>query len=265
MRHLRKILLSLTIITMVLGLTPTYIHAGITDPEIVLSADAGAVSGLVSSINQEYKDICGKSELLRVEDKTVYILKEEYNSLSETKRERAMEMALLAISNSSLPTKERNRLYNFVAEQDTAVSSMVRQLSSDVDADFARGYGWFKPFSGTLSTAMGFFAILTCSLLGVTIVIDICYIAIPPFQMFLGALGKNKDRPRPKFVSHEAYTSVNEAETGSEYRNALSIYAGKKIKMFFAVALCLLYLSSGNIYKVVAWVMNALEGLLPQF
>lgn len=265
MKHVKRFVLGLAIMLFAFGFTPYYVHAGLTDPEIVLSADAGTISGLISKINSEYKEITGKKEFMKVEDKTVYLMKEDYNLLPQKQKEETMTMVLEKIAGSSLPSKERTRLYNFVAEQDTAVSSMVRQLSTDVSADFARGYSWFKPVSGVLRGAMGFIALVTASLFGLSITMDLCYLTIPPLQLALDSFGKNKDRKRPPFVSYEAYKSAEEAEGSNGDKTSINLYAGKALKKFFVVGLALLYLSSGNLYKVLAWVFDVLGGLLPQF
>ena len=108
-----------------------------------------------------------------------------YKKLSQENKQKTLQIAMDEIYNSDVSRTNKNKIYNFVADTDESISSLVRQLSSDVTADFAGAYSSFKPFSGTLGWILGIVALGMFILLGLTIVVDIAYINLPmPFCIF---------------------------------------------------------------------------------
>ena len=178
-----------------------------------------------------------------------------YKKLKNSEQQKVMQIALDTIHNSNISRVNRNKIYNELCELDTTTSSLVRQLSSDVNADFAKAYKYFKPFSSPIGILLGLITIAVFVLLGITGVVDIAYITIPFVQVFLGKLSQNE---RPRFVSLEAANAIKEMESkaGQEYVNPLGLYFKAKIKQYIALAICVLYLISGQIFTLVSqWIV----------
>lgn len=195
-------------------------------------------------------------------DVTIEINMAKYKDLSQKGRQRLMQLTLSAVQNSEVSRTNRNKIYNFIADEDVAVSSLVRQLSDDVRADFAGAYSYFKPFSSGLGIILGILVLAIMTALGLTIVVDLSYITIPWVQL---AFEEKKKHQKPWGVSIEAWKAVEEAESksGSDYVNPLSVYFRSKSKQMVAISLCLLYLVSGQLYNFIADVMDYFRGLLP--
>ena len=143
---------------------------------------------------------------------------------------------------------------------DETTATLVRELSTDVRADFGKAMGWFRPFSGWVGWLLGSIALLMFMLLGLTMIVDIAYISLPVVQLLLTDDTKN----RAKFVSHEAYSAVKEqqSKSGVEYKSPMVLYLKAKTIQFVAIFICLLYLVSGQLYVVLASMMDYFHGLL---
>lgn len=184
-----------------------------------------------------------------------------YNKLSNRDQQNVMQVALDTIYNSKISRTNKNKIYNELCALDTATSSLVRQLSDDINADFAHAYMYFKPFSSPIGIFLGFLTIGIFALLSITIVIDIAYITIPFVQEFLGRISKNE---KPKFVSLEAANAIREMESksGQEYVNPLGLYLKSKGKQYIVLAICILYLVSGEIFVAMSKWIDYFSGFL---
>lgn len=182
----------------------------------------------------------------------------EYRKLSEKNKQTVMQQALNAVTNAeNVSRTNKNKIYNDICALDESTSALVRQLSDDVNADFNTAYGYFKPFSGVIGTLLGGISLAIFVLLGLTIVIDLAYITIPALQLALGKT-EEKNGGKPKFISIEAIDAVKEAESkaGQEYTNPVSKYFHSKTKQMIAIAICLVYLVSGNIYNLIGSIID---------
>lgn len=182
-----------------------------------------------------------------------------YNSWGSEGKKLAMTAALDEVSNSSLPQQQRLKLYNFIAEQDSATSALVRQLSQDVSADYATAYTWFKPFTGGISTLFGVITLAIFIFLALTMIIDLAYLALP---LFKSALDRT-DGKKPKVVSNEAFKAIQQVEQDNlQNKQAVGIYFKNKSLQLVILMICLIYLVGGKIYTLVAWIIDSLQGAI---
>lgn len=182
-----------------------------------------------------------------------------YENWSAEEKQLVMEYALNGIKDSGISKINRTKLYNFVSDSDETTSNMVRQLSTSVKGDFASAYASFKPFSGVVGWVLGIFTLFIFGALGLTLVIDIAYLVIPIVQE---VLSKSKPSEKPMWVSTEAWTAVKEAEKGEAVKTPMGVYFKLKTKQFLALGICLLYLVSGQIFGLIANIMDLFSGLL---
>lgn len=178
-----------------------------------------------------------------------------YNKLEQKQKQLTMEIILGGIDDSQLSQISKSKIYNFIVNSDKATASLVRQLSNDVTADFASAYASFRPFTGVIGWILGILVFAIFIMLGFTILIDISYIVIPLFQNFLSS---STDKKKPRLVSPEAWNAVKTAEAsiGNGYKEPLSTYLGTKTKQFLAIGICVLYLVSGQIYDLIARIID---------
>lgn len=176
-----------------------------------------------------------------------------YKELSTDEKREFIETALLATRECSLSVTTKNKMYNFIADQDSTISSAVKYLSSDASADLATARMWFRPFSSGFGKVMGFFCLLIFLFLGSSVVFDISYLVLPGFQMLLER-GSDK---KPIFVSREAHEALKEVESTQEGKNIMSVYLKKRLGLIILISICLGYLISGQIYDLIVFIVEA--------
>lgn len=180
-----------------------------------------------------------------------------YTGLTVVSQRIVMREWLDTINTSNMSSKDKARLYNFVAEQDKSVSALVRELSDEVNSDFASAMSWFQPFKGPINTILGIIAILIIVFTVLTTLIDLAYLSLPVIR---SALEGNKT-DRPKLVSNEAYITVQESEAVRE-GSYLGRYFKHRIGMMIMLMLALAYLCSGEIYMFVAGIIETIQHIL---
>ena len=150
-------------------------------------------------------------------------------------------------------------------------SKLMSTILSDTKPDFVTAKKIYEPFSGIVGTILGLLSILLMSFLGIVMVLDISYIALPPMRMFVGETnGRGKDGGgggiKSNLVSNDAIYSVKVAEesdgTDGSKKQALGVYLKRRIPMLILLGVCLLYLVQGQIYTLVGWILDLVSGFL---
>lgn len=152
-------------------------------------------------------------------------------------------------------------------------SQLMTTLMAQTKPDYVTANRIYAPFSGTVGTILGICAILIMAFLAITMVLDLAYIAIPTFQLFIDGDGQGGGQgggKKKSFISLEAMEAVQMAEggqggggqSGSSNKLAISIYFKKRVLMLIVLGICLLYLVSGNIFALVGWLIDLLSGFL---
>ncbi len=259
--------LSVTVLTILIGVAlmlphffVTTAYAKGTKPRVTLSTRSSAITTACSDINSEgksYNESLGK--FISYNYPTLTLDMTGYEKLDSDEKQDFMTFVLDTISTSSIPRNDKIKMYNFVSEQDEAVASLVRQLSNDVNPDFAHAYSWFKPFSGGISTFLGFVCLALFTLLGIMMILDLSYLAIPIYRAW-----KDKTNGEcPKRISREAFYAMRECEKDNrEYKSAVGLYLKLKIKQIVLLGICLLYLVGGKLYVLVATIIDSLSGMI---
>lgn len=177
-----------------------------------------------------------------------------YSELEYSDKKDFMEYSLLAVKKSNLPSKEKNKVYNFIANQDEAITNALNYLKNDTNADFVSAKKWFAPFSGVISTIMGVLCIVITIGLSFSMLFDSCYIVIPMFQLLVD----REEGKKPWGVSTEAWKSQKEVESEGKYRSTvLGMYLKRRIPVFITIAIILGWLVSGKIYDIIVWIVSA--------
>ena len=268
---------ALILMGVVLGLFPFFNVCAYSNPVITItdiasgSIDEKNITSTLNNINNNLvtekffdSNFLNCSYASSSKTMTIEIDKSSYSTLRQEDKQLVMEIVLNGIQNSDISAVNRTKLYNFVSEADPSIASLVRQLSSDVTADFARAYAWFKPFTTPISWFLGLMSLTIFTLLALTIVIDISFLVIPLTHIFLY---KSNNGEKPRLVSVEAWSAMKEAEskvgTGSS-KTPLSLWFLMKAKSMVVLGVCFLYLVSGKIYVLVANLVDYFSGLLPE-
>ena len=229
---------------------------------IVKGADVDAIVSIQSGLSEVSK-ICstannsvsaGKILSYDSSDGSLTFSNSLYSTLDSVEKRTFMETALFTTKESNLGTKNKNKVYNFIADQDSPVANAVKYLQSDVSADFVEAKAWFAPFSGPVSTVLGVVSLLIFIFMGASMVFDIAYLVLPGFQM---VVERGEPDKRPFGVSNEAWKANKEVADINNKSNCMTIYLKKRIPVILLIAICLGYLISGQIYSLMVWFIDA--------
>lgn len=143
-------------------------------------------------------------------------------------------------------------------------SKFMGEILKNTKPDFVTANQIYAPFSGVVGTLMGIGAVLVMAFLGLVMVADISYIALPPVRIFYSDKAKNGGGS--KMFSHDAIYAVQVAEEGGngdgEKKQALGIYFKRRVVMLIILGICLLYLVQGQIYTLVGYILDLVSGFL---
>lgn len=161
-------------------------------------------------------------------------------------------------------------VYNNLQSVDGMGTLLMASLLQNTKPNFVAANNIYAPFSGVVGTILGFLSIIIMALLGVTMALDILYITIPAFQLIIGDAKSGQGQQNgaakigAKIVSTEAVKAVEASQAGQngEYKSAIGTYFGYRWKSLVLLGICLLYLVSGQIYTLVAKIIDLLSGFL---
>lgn len=236
---------------------------------LVLHADRSEVDAYVSlstnltevsKICAQANDTCGERILVYTgSDGLLSFSNKLYSDLDSDQKTEFMEVALTATQESSLGVQMKNKVYNFIANQDSPTSAAIKYLKSDASADFVEAKAWFRPFSSPISIALGVICLVIFLFLGLSILFDIAYICLPTLRMILE---RGEEDGKAFGVSREAISAVRDVEgETSQYKSAISVYFKRRMVIIIIASICLGYVISGQIYDLLTFFVDAFSGM----
>lgn len=197
----------------------------------------------------------------------------EFNKLSNSEQTRFLtdvveESDKVSSSKANVDNSTVQEWWKMLQSKTGVGSKFMSVLLKDTKPDFVAANAIWKPFSGPVGVLLGLGAVIIMSLLGLVIVADIAYIALPPVRIFAEEGGEGKKGGiRSHLFSYEATQAVKIAENGGgngngETKQALGIYFKRRVVMLIVLGICLMYLVNGQIYTLVGWILDLVSGLL---
>lgn len=211
-------------------------------------------------------------------ESTGYIDSAEFQKLKSSEK----SQFLADMNNVATATVEQDNLVTEDTRQDWLArvqncpgvgTQLIAALLENTKPDYARANKIYKPFSGIVGTTLGILAILMVALLGIVMALDLSYISLPLFRTFVSGPdeggGSAGGESKPKLISWEAVNAVRTAESGGgsggqssgSNKNAMALYFKHRVFMLVGLGVCLLYLVSGRIWSLVAWILDLMQGL----
>lgn len=221
-------------------------------------SDDPATGALMDSItNTVNSSVGGKYLMVYSTDGMLSFSNILYRPMSDEDKRKVMELALKTVKESQLPNKVKTKVTNFITEQDKTTADVIQALNSDTSWELSRGYSWFIPFTGSISTFFGFLSIVIFVFLSASIVFDIAYLTVGVFRAFL-----DNGEGKPKLITAEAWETSKEVDISLQsgtYREYLGVYFKKRVSIFVITAIVLIYLISGQIYDISSWFLKVFE------
>lgn len=251
-----KILLLVIVSAIMLVSSSIIVYA---DRSEVDSSIAMQPSGEINRVCEQANGVANREVLVYSSDGVVSFSNSLYSELDTTQKREFMEVALGATRATGLGSQQKNKLYNFIAEQDSTTSAAIKYLKSDASADFVAAKSWFHPFSKYISPVLGLICLLVFMFMAMSMLFDCAYLVLPMFQ---GLLERGEPNKRPFGVSREAYITMHDINKDKyEGRNILSVYFSKRMPVLIICAICLGYLVTGKIYDIMSFIVDAFSGI----
>lgn len=267
MKTMKKLLSAVLAVMLVLSLTAITF----ADPQSELKGD---VYGEIASNTYEKKGggTLQGNEVLR-QDGTEFVFDEDaFNELTSSGQTEIIKDIKSASDKSvdTNPDVSEDTVQNWFKELQTldgVGSKLMTTILSNTKPDFVTANTLYEPFSGVIGTILGLLSVLLMAFLGIVMVMDISYIALPPMRMLVGESDdKGKKSLKSNLISNDAIYAVKVAEEsdgrdGSK-KQALGVYLKRRIPMLILLGVCLLYLIQGQIYTLVGWILDLVSGFL---
>ena len=211
-------------------------------------------------------------------DGTMFIFNyEAFGQMESSLQEAALATFAREIKNFNLSPKDKQAVYDEIRQNSSeATAAMIAVIFEDSKADMFGALTIFQPFSSVFGTVMGVGTLLLILLIVASTILDLVYIGLPVFRNFAnskseGHGGGHGGSDKPSWVSADAYSVVQELEGGggghsgggrgnSKYSNGYVVYFKRRALTYIVLAICLLYLVSGQLANVIAWLMNLVSG-----
>lgn len=227
--------------------------------------DSIAIPKLINNINGELfvKELINENDIAVTyeksrEDIILDINEEIYGSLKQTEKKQFLSICLEETQESDISNVNKTKVYNFFVNSDSKISGLIVNMSEDIRVDIPGAKNILKPTENPISIILGLVTIIIFVALGLSIVMDVGYITIPAMQLLIQSK-KDPINIRPIIISLEAWDAVKVAEISK--RAALGIYFRNKVGQLIVLGICILYLVSGNIYSLVAYIIDMMHGV----
>lgn len=217
----------------------------------------------------------GSQLLVKTENGMYDLEKSEYEKLN-SKGRNALASDIVDATNDAVENGDKTGVTDETAsnwmkhlQQNPGFGSKILQETlKNTGPDLVTANKIYQPFSGLISILLGLGAIAIFAVLGIVIVADIAYITIPPFRMITGGDdggGGGGGGGKSKIVSTQAVNAVQAEENSGgdgKQKSALGTYFKTRVISLIILGLCLVYLIQGQIYVLIGWILDLLNGFL---
>ena len=195
--------------------------------------------------------------------------KSAFDNLSDKDQSKATSEMLQTVSAWQLDTKSVTSLAEALENRNDLVFSKADAVAIlfNQGADIMGALTWFMPFQGGLGLILGVGVIIVIALLLLSTVLDLVYIGLPTARMAMSAKAEGQGKEIPFGISTDAYRIVQQtAETGNggnggNQGNPYLQYFKKRFVTYIILAVCILYLLSGQIGGLISGLLNLASGI----
>lgn len=199
---------------------------------------------------------------------TIKFDEDKFNDLSENEQSKATSEMLQTVSAWQLDSKSVTSLAEKLENSASIVFSKADAVAIlfNNGADIMSALTWFMPFQGGFSTVLGVGVIIVICLLLLSTVLDLVYIGLPTARMAMNANVESKDKEIPFGISTDALRIVQQqtqtgGDGGKSQGNPYLQYFKKRFLTYIILAVCILYLLSGQIGGLISGLLNLASGI----
>ena len=189
-----------------------------------------------------------------------------FDDLSSKDQSKATSEMLQTVSAWALDSKSVTKLAEKLESDTNIVFSKADAVAIlfNNGADIMSALTWFMPFQGGFSTVLGVGVIIVICLLLASTVLDLVYIGLPTARMAMNANAESKDKEIPFGISTDALRIVQQQTQtgdGKNQGNPYLQYFKKRFLTYIILAVCILYLLSGQIGGLISGLLNLASGI----
>ncbi len=142
-------------------------------------------------------------------------------------------------------------------------AELLTSLFANTKADLFTAMKWFSPFQVTVGLILGIGVIFIILLLIASTAFDLVYIGLPMARNVMDGKAEQSGKPRPFGVSTDAVRVVNDNEGDNKGTggNMYVAYFKKRVVTYIILAICILYLVSGQLSNVIGWLLGQVSGI----
>lgn len=189
-----------------------------------------------------------------------------FSDLSDKEQSKATSEMLQTVAAWQLDSKSVTKLAEELEKNNTIVFTKADAVAIlfNNGADIMSALTWFMPFQGGFSTVLGVGVIIVICLLLASTVLDLVYIGLPTARMAMNANAESKDKEIPFGISTDALRIVQQQTQtgdGKNQGNPYLQYFKKRFLTYIILAVCILYLLSGQIGGLISGLLNLASGI----
>lgn len=191
---------------------------------------------------------------------------EAFSNLSDKEQSKATSEMLQTVAAWQLDSKSVTKIAEELEKNNTIVFTKADAVAIlfNNGADIMSALTWFMPFQGGFSTVLGVGVIIVICLLLLSTVLDLVYIGLPTARMAMNANAESKDKEVPFGISTDALRIVQQQTQTGDGKNQGSPYLQyfkKRFLTYIILAVCILYLLSGQIGGLISGLLNLASGI----
>lgn len=193
-----------------------------------------------------------------------------FNSLDPDEQQKANEEVINTINDWNMSQEARAQVqkkFTDAEELGMTDSQLLTLMFAETKADLSTAMKWFGPFQGTVGLILGIGVVIIMVLLIASTVFDLVYIGLPMARNALDGKAESNGQPKPFGVSYDAVKVVQNHEGGGQggqggsNGNIYFDYLKRRVITYIILAVCILYLISGQLSSVIGWLLDLVSGV----
>jgi len=187
---------------------------------------------------------------------------DKFNNLTAEEKSEHRQQALNKLGSAGFSSAGLKLIEAGFKNKGATETELLTSLFANTKADLFTAMKWFSPFQSTIGLILGIGVILIILLLIASTAFDLVYIGLPMARNAMDGKAEQNNKPRPFGISTDAVRVVeNEDNNKGSGGNMYVAYFKKRVVTYIILAICILYLVSGQLSSVIGWILGQVSGI----
>lgn len=229
------------------------------DISLLKLPDTDDIGVLTAEIGSDYSGKKGEFVTYFKIENGCLVMDSMFNDIKPSERIAMISEFVERLSRWDISNLSRQAIYTSIAEGiDDSIAAYIPEIKELTTADLAAAYAWYIPFSGIVGTLLGVGVIILVLFLVFSSTLDLLYLGMPAMSDFIDT--GNEGLKKLLIVSREARAAAKETTLGSK-SNIYALYLKRRWWTILLIAICILYLISGQLGSIIGWFMSVAEAM----